>query len=145
MAIDPRLLDSACQANIDENFNRTLGIVGDTLPAIATGDAGKVLTVNDDEDGVEWASGGGGGGGSVLEVPVTELEDETLVMGKTASEVAASFPLVVLAVTNDSNTTYSTLGSMTVGNDGSYSFTDFNGVDYEAATGDDYPATPDVG
>ena len=32
------------------------------LPAIAAGDAGKVLAVNDDCDGVEWTSGGGGGG-----------------------------------------------------------------------------------
>lgn len=33
---------------------------GDVLPEIETGDAGKVLTVNSTEDGVEWAEGGGG-------------------------------------------------------------------------------------
>lgn len=32
------------------------------VPAIASGDAGKVLTVNAGETGVEWAEAGGGGG-----------------------------------------------------------------------------------
>ena len=32
------------------------------LPSYAAGDAGKVLSVNDDGDGVEWAEAGGGGG-----------------------------------------------------------------------------------
>ena len=38
----------------------------DTLPVISAGDAGKVLSVNSTEDGVEWitASTGGGGGGT---------------------------------------------------------------------------------
>lgn len=89
MAIDSRLLDSACQANIDENFDRTLAIVdaGGGLPEIAAGDAGKVLTVNDDADGVEWASGGGGGA-SVLVVNVTYDDDTGIeTCDKTAGEM----------------------------------------------------------
>lgn len=40
----------------------TLSDVPKELPTISTGDAGKVLTVNSGETGVEWATGGGGGG-----------------------------------------------------------------------------------
>ena len=88
MSIDSRLLDSACQANIDENFDRTLAIVdaGGGLPEIAAGDAGKVLTVNDDADGVEWASGGGGGAG----VLVVTYDEATQSFDKTAGEIFAA-------------------------------------------------------
>lgn len=98
MSIDSRLLDSACQANIDENFDRTLAIVdaGGGLPEIAAGDAGKVLTVNDDADGVEWASGGGGGGASVLVVTATDDGEGNYTLNKTFKEIKDAFPLVVV-------------------------------------------------
>ena len=89
MAIDPSLLDSACQANIDENFNRVLGDIstaaGGVLPEIAAGDAGKVLTVNEDADGVEWASG-------VL--PELPAEDGTYTLKVTVAEGEATLSWV---------------------------------------------------
>jgi len=43
----------------------TLSDVPKELPTISTGDAGKVLTVNSGETGVEWATGGGGSSNAV--------------------------------------------------------------------------------
>lgn len=43
-----------------ERLNET----GNELPPIESGDAGKVLTVNDGETGAEWAAASGGGGSS---------------------------------------------------------------------------------
>lgn len=49
MAIDPSLLDSACQANIDENFNRVLGDIstaaGGVLPELPAEDGTYTLKV----------------------------------------------------------------------------------------------------
>ena len=87
MAID--FLDSSCEANIAENFRRTnAAIEGGGLPAIESGDAGKVLTVNDDADGVEWATGGGGGGGA--SVLVVTYDEATFSLDKTAGEIFAA-------------------------------------------------------
>lgn len=38
--------------------------IPEELPKIEEGDAGKVLKVNEQEDGVEWGEAGGGGGGA---------------------------------------------------------------------------------
>ena len=47
------------------------------LPAIESGDAGKVLTVNAGETGAEWASASGGGG-NLMVIPLTyEYDDQT--------------------------------------------------------------------
>ena len=50
----------------------TLNDVPEELPTIASGDAGKVLTVNAEETGVEWAAGGGGGGSYTFTNGLTE-------------------------------------------------------------------------
>lgn len=47
------------------------GSAEDELPAIAAGDAGKVLTVNSTEDGVAWTTPSGGGGSSDITVTIT--------------------------------------------------------------------------
>ena len=45
---------------IPDSIARLRDIPGNELPTISSGDAGKVLTVNSNEDGVEWAAAGGG-------------------------------------------------------------------------------------
>ena len=136
MSIDSRLLDSACQANIDENFDRTLAIVdaGGGLPEIAAGDAGKVLTVNNDEDAAVWATPGGG----VLVVNVTE-EDGTYTCDKTAAEMWAAVPLVCLKYEQGDAELIKCL-TMAGKQENSYMFAD-SGTQFEAASGTDYPAS----
>ena len=62
MAIDPSLLDSACQANIDEKFNRVLGDIstaaGGVLPKLPTEDGTYTLkvTVADGEATLSWVA-----------------------------------------------------------------------------------------
>ena len=147
MSIDSRLLDSACQANIDENFDRTLAIVdaGGGLPEIAAGDAGKVLTVNEDADGVEWASGGGGGA-SVLVVNITENEG-IYSCDKTASEMLTAYESGVVLIrsqTGDTARKYRTvIEAGDFGEDG-FAFSVYNAWDgavetYSCANGTDYP------
>lgn len=67
------------------------------LPTISTGDAGKVLTVNSGETGVEWATGGGGssisglvnGAGTNSLVQGTESADSTRVALTTGDSAIA--------------------------------------------------------
>lgn len=86
--IDPRLNDPNCAADVTEDFNRVLNIVDgkSALPEIEEGDAGKVLTVNADEDAAVWVTPGGGG---VLVVHVTADPNDgsKLVSDKTFSEI----------------------------------------------------------
>lgn len=137
MAIDSRLLDSACQANIDENFDRTLAIVdaGGGLPEIAAGDAGKVLTVNDDEDGVEWASGGGGGA-SVL-ITVTK-EGDIYTLNKKWSEIEAVVAVGGNAVIQLAEHDFVAVGEVSYVV-GVYRVYDINDSTYETDSADGYP------
>lgn len=45
----------------DSGFITSSDLPADELPTITTGDAGKVLAVNSNEDGVEWTTASGGG------------------------------------------------------------------------------------
>lgn len=63
--------------------------LADPLPAIASGDAGKVLTVNAGETGAEWAAASGGGGDYVIgstEDPSTGV----LTLDKTGLEIVTA-------------------------------------------------------
>ena len=46
----------------DAGYITSADLPANELPAITTGDAGKVLAVNSNEDGVEWTTASGGGG-----------------------------------------------------------------------------------
>ena len=48
----------------DAGYITSSDLPADELPAITTGDAGKVLAVNSTEDGVEWTTPASGGGSS---------------------------------------------------------------------------------
>lgn len=58
MAINPSLLDSSCQANIDENFNRVLADMGEVLPELPSEDGTYTLTVTiaDGEATFAWVA-----------------------------------------------------------------------------------------
>ena len=57
-------LTAGTNITIDANNVISAAAAEDELPTIASGDAGKVLTVNSGETGVEWTTVSGGGGSS---------------------------------------------------------------------------------
>ena len=72
---------------IDGNNVISAAAAEDELPTIASGDAGKVLTVNSGENGVEWTTPSGGGGsytagnGIVIDNNQISRTNDTLVDG----------------------------------------------------------------
>ena len=54
------------------------GSTEDELPAIAAGDAGKVLAVNSTEDGVEWTTPASGGESDVFLLTSTSTNNPEL-------------------------------------------------------------------
>jgi len=60
---------------IKNNYATKAELPEDELPAIAAGDAGKVLAVNSGETGVEWITASSSGGGSGVEPIIFEAND----------------------------------------------------------------------
>lgn len=136
MAID--FLDSSCEANIAENFRRTnAAIEGGGLPAIESGDAGKVLTVNDDADGVEWANGGGGGGGASVLITAAK-EGDIYTLNKKWSEIEAVVAAGGSAVIQLAEHYFVAVGEVSFGV-GGYQVYDFGNNAYVTDSADGYP------
>ena len=72
----------------------------EALPTIAAGDAGKVLTVNSDSDGTEWAPVSGG-----TKLYKHEIEVEDVYVSETG-EIIIPHANYVLAVISTKNTAY---------------------------------------
>jgi len=109
-------------------------------------DAGKVLTVNEDETGAKWAEASGGGSGGIM--VVTPSYDESIsnyVLDKKAKEISDAIDSgIFVIIKNVDETHYElyTLCRVDIFSNGSYQF-EFNkatGQDYYSASGDDeYP------
>ena len=74
---------------IDANNVISAAAAEDELPTIASGDAGKVLTVNSGENGVEWTtpSGGGSSGGGSLPTINTTDKGKVLTVNAAGNDV----------------------------------------------------------
>lgn len=69
----------------DAGYITSADLPSDELPAITTGDAGKVLAVNSNEDGVEWATPASGGGSGTTYTAGNGIEIDSNNVIKTAS------------------------------------------------------------
>ena len=75
---------------------------GSDLPEYGASDAGKVLSVNEDGDGVEWKEAGGGGGGVFVVV-----DDGSGTLDKTWKEIHdVALQMLVIGKMVDGDTTY---------------------------------------
>ena len=104
-------------------------------------DTGKVFFYNaEDEEWLEFA-GSGGGGGSSVNVLTVNFESGTL--DKTAGEIAAAYPLVVISDTSTEDEVYLYTITQVHIVEGGYEITDSTGVVYSAQSSSDYPVMQD--
>lgn len=145
------LIESGNLANTENNpmIPRSAELVGlstDTKPtgvSVGNGwsfiemDTGKVFFYNaEDEEWLEFAGSGGGGGSSVS---ILKVNFASSALDKTAGEIAAAYPLVVISDTTTEGEEYLyTITQISITPSG-YELTDSTGVVYAAQNSSDYP------